>query len=281
MGLTDTILTRAVLLPIDDFALVHRVENEIGITTMEGLIAMLRVRPDLLKGVSQGFPDWLSVIHDVPSGDVAAAGTSTSTNASSYGRNSKKIKNNIHGPTAAPTAVELPIALSVPVTGSLPAGIGLLEARARGNDVNLHPDTGMSLGELGAMGYPIACWRRRDEGVDAHMIPEAETRVVTAHAVGSGEGAVIAEPVVAEVHHKIEMPMWEAPIGTMGFRGMGVGSGRHVHLGSDTTVEHLLTTLAMAQSGGRVGGGMRTGFAPMRRGPVVFAFPQWTARARV
>jgi len=301
-ALASEVLARAVLLPTEEFDLIQRLEDDHGVSTVPGLIAMLRIRPDLLASCSATLPDWLSIIHDMPAADgdgnnatARPDNTTKTSNASNATRHAPpRTRTRPRDTPAIATAVgtEIPNALTLPVLGALPTGTTWHTAWARGDDLNLHPQSGTSLGELGGMGYNVAAWRRREKDVDAHVVPEAEARFAPPHPDGTrgarADGAVIAEPVPAEVEHKppphIAAPMsMGIPLG-MGM-GMGVGTemggggGMGMGMGAGLRMEELAAmaeAMSAAHSGfGGLGG--RAGFAPMRRGPVVFTVPQWRA----
>lgn len=180
---------------------------------------------------------------------------------------------------AAAHATELPVALALPVSAGalVPAG-GWAAARARGDDINLHPDAGTSLGELGSMGYPVYGWRRREKDVDAHLEVHAEARITPPHPDGERgarrDGAVLAEPVPVEAVPKLR-PIYTLPpphvMLNSGVPLAGLGSGmgmspdaHHFAAMAQAMMHGVQGTSAMGGAGG-VGGQMHPGFHAMRR----------------
>jgi len=288
-----------VLLPTDEFDLVQRIENDHGVSTVPGLIAILRVRPDLLKSCSTNLLDWLSMIDDMPAeNDNTTARLHVTTNeykASKTTRRSASTRTRTcpHDTpaTIAVTGTEIPSALALPVHGALPTGTTWRTAWARGDDLNLHPHAGMSLGELDDMGYSVATWRQREKHVDAHVVPEAKARFAPPHPDGTrgarADGSVVAEPVPTEVegkpHVHIVTPMG-IPLGTSMRMGMGIdmrmggGDGTGLRMENLAAMLEAMTTPHSDGFGGLgMRGGIHTGLAAMRQGPVVFAVPQWRA----
>jgi len=286
-ALATTVLTRAVLLPTEEFDLVQRIENDHGVSTVPGLIAMLRVRPDLLKGCSANLLDWLSIVHNMPADDDnTTARLHVTTNASNAPKMTRhaapsRTRARTHDSPAVATAAgtEIPSALSFPLHGALPTGTTWRTAWARGDDLNLHPHAGMSLGELGDMGYDVATWRRREKGVNVHVVPEAEARLVSPHPDGTrgarADGAVVAKPVPDEVECKpplhITTPM-DIPLST----GMSMAMGAGFRMGNLAAMLETMRTQHSEPFGGPgMGGELHAGFVPMRRGRSVFVVPHW------